>query len=307
MATPQSKSTRSRASGRTGAEAVARLDPRDESGQAIVEAALVLPAMIFLILMILQLTMLQHARIMTEYAAFAAARAGIVLSADKNAMRRAAELALMPTITRVGPANGGDAQAAFNNAIGAIEREKTERNAVGVPLLNLLVLSPCLRNDDAGGIDWGFGSEHLREPAKAATSQRIERDFDDIREDVRTKNILKVGIQYNYRMTIPFANRMLQAIYFAGRTRTLGTWTGSNWLAPTVNGQAGGAVQAAQRAAGADPRSAAVVGPALNQNVNAQRFYFPLFGTHAMRMQSNLPLHMPTNPRECLEDQPWPP
>ena len=37
-----------------------------------------LPAMIFLILCILQLTLLQQARVMTEYAAFNAARAGIV-------------------------------------------------------------------------------------------------------------------------------------------------------------------------------------------------------------------------------------
>lgn len=232
MVTPQSTSTRSPAPGRTGAQAVACLDPGDESGQAIVEAALVLPAMIFLILMILQLTMLQHARIMTEYAAFAAARAGIVLSADTKAMKRAAELALMPTITRVGAGQGGDAQAALNNAIGAIERENVARNAVGVPLLNLFVLSPCLRNDDTDGIDWGLGSEHLREQKGAATSQRIERDFDDVRDHVRTKNILKVGIQYNYRMTIPFANRMLQAIYFAGRTRTLDTWTGPTGWRP---------------------------------------------------------------------------
>lgn len=68
-----------------------------ESGQALVESALVMPLMIFFILGIVQLGMLQHAKIMTEYAAFNAARAGIVWNADPFVMQNAAIISLLPT------------------------------------------------------------------------------------------------------------------------------------------------------------------------------------------------------------------
>ncbi|RMG18026.1 MAG: pilus assembly protein, partial [Deltaproteobacteria bacterium] len=71
-----------------------------ERGQVIVEQAIILPVMVFLILGIVQLAMIQHARICTEYAAFNAARAGIVYNGDPDMMERAAFLSLMPTYGR---------------------------------------------------------------------------------------------------------------------------------------------------------------------------------------------------------------
>jgi hypothetical protein len=63
----------------------------------MVESAIVLPLMVFLIVGVIQLVMMQHARIMTEYAAFCAARAGIVWNADRYTMENAAIIALLPT------------------------------------------------------------------------------------------------------------------------------------------------------------------------------------------------------------------
>ena len=74
-----------------------RRDRAREGGQALVEAAIVIPLMTFLILGVIQLVMVQHAKIMTEYAAFTAARAGIVWNADPGIMQSAAIIALMPT------------------------------------------------------------------------------------------------------------------------------------------------------------------------------------------------------------------
>ncbi|MFL5418918.1 MAG: TadE/TadG family type IV pilus assembly protein, partial [Myxococcales bacterium] len=81
---------------------------RGESGQAIVEAAFVLPAMIFLILCAIQLTQIQQARLLTDYAAFNAARAGIVHNGDNGSsdgfsdgpMYDAAALSLAPSLGR---------------------------------------------------------------------------------------------------------------------------------------------------------------------------------------------------------------
>ena len=78
-----------------------------EQGQALVEAAFILPAMIFLLLLTIQLTQLQQARIMVEYAAFSAARTGIVQNGNNGGtngfdgpMHDAAVLAILPTFGR---------------------------------------------------------------------------------------------------------------------------------------------------------------------------------------------------------------
>lgn len=68
-----------------------------EAGQAMVESAIIIPLMVFFILGIIQLAMLHHAKIMTEYAAFNAARAGIVWNADPIIMENAAIISLLPT------------------------------------------------------------------------------------------------------------------------------------------------------------------------------------------------------------------
>ncbi|MBJ6764007.1 pilus assembly protein [Myxococcaceae bacterium JPH2] len=71
-----------------------------ESGQVAVESALVMPLMVFLALGIIQLTMIQHAKLMTEYAAYQAARAGIVWNGNNERMHDAAIVALLPTMGR---------------------------------------------------------------------------------------------------------------------------------------------------------------------------------------------------------------
>src|SRR5229473_151111 len=48
-----------------------------EGGQALVEAAFALPLTVVLILCAIQITQLQRARLLVEYAAFSAARAGL--------------------------------------------------------------------------------------------------------------------------------------------------------------------------------------------------------------------------------------
>jgi hypothetical protein len=72
-----------------------------ERGQAAVETALTLPMMLFALLGILQLTLAYHARILTEYAAFKAARAGSVYRADCRRMQQAALMALIPSMPTV--------------------------------------------------------------------------------------------------------------------------------------------------------------------------------------------------------------
>ena len=70
---------------------------RAESGHALLESALVMPLMIFFVLGLVQFTTIQHAKILTEYAAFNAARAGIVWNGSHQRMQDAAALSLLST------------------------------------------------------------------------------------------------------------------------------------------------------------------------------------------------------------------
>lgn len=72
-----------------------------ESGQAAVESAIVLPLVIFLALGTLQLFMMLQGRIMAEYAAYRAVRAGSINHGNCVPMTHAAIASLLPTFTRV--------------------------------------------------------------------------------------------------------------------------------------------------------------------------------------------------------------
>jgi hypothetical protein len=236
----------------------------DESGQAVVEAAIVLPAVIFLVLTILQLTMVQHARIMTEYAAFCAARAGIVYNADGRAMRRAAELALLPTMTRT------DTFTEVGKAVVKLEVEKVERTVRRVPFVQGRTLSP-LPGDLTPALTKHLGSEEV--------------DFDDLRAAASKANLLQIELQYNYEMRIPFANRILQAMHFASRANQLNRFGGYNMLKPTVEL---GTVDTGVDATTAGLAVGAAREGAVGVNALAGKHYFPLKATYTMRMQSNV-------------------
>lgn len=85
--------------------------PNRESGQAAVEAALVLPLTVFLVLGTMQLFLLLQGRILAEYAAFRAVRAGAVNYGDCTRMEHAAIGSLLPTFDSfMGHGSGTPAQ-----------------------------------------------------------------------------------------------------------------------------------------------------------------------------------------------------
>ncbi|MFN7134486.1 MAG: TadE family protein [Myxococcales bacterium] len=104
---------------------------RSQSGQSLVETAIVFPTMIFMLLGIIQLTLAYHARMVSEYAAFKAARAASVYRLDCRRIRGAALAALIPSMP-AGRANG-DVAARY----AAIARRvlPTNRSRVGTPLV----------------------------------------------------------------------------------------------------------------------------------------------------------------------------
>jgi hypothetical protein len=229
---------------------------RGESGQALVEAALTLPLTVFLILGTLQLFLMQQARIMAEYAAFRAVRAGSVNHGDCVAMTHAAIGALLPTFERV--STPGELGAAFgqhqNNTFGAT---MAGSRALGnVPIVWLFRESP-LASEIPGGVE--------------------DREFDTSWDPMR----LEVRLVFWFPLRIPFADwvitRMLLAHYgmlpYTSANPLLLTQGQSEWPGPFTTDNM------------ANYEEATVVSQ-YQSWASGGYYLFPIMATHSMRMMT---------------------
>jgi hypothetical protein len=181
-----------------GFAAHAAHDPRmlvGEDGQALVEAALVLPTTVFAILATVQLTQLQQARILAESAAFAAARAGIVMNGDPKKMLDAATLALLPA---VGPT---DSIAAMADTLVRFKARDAVLERFGLRQLRVVVRNPV-------SADFASLGQHLRGE---------EIDFDDVRPAASEAALLSLQLRFLCELRVPFVNKLLQALWLAAR------------------------------------------------------------------------------------------
>jgi len=215
----------------------------DNDAQVLIETVFVVPLMLFMILGILQLAMLHQARIQTEYAAYQAARAGIVWNANHGKMMNAAFVALIPsmyiikadveeTSTHVNILQSliqGAGMWLINyvgNQVnnGVLQLDSFLNKLIGIStgfpdlsIVNVYIVNPKKKNLDS-----------MPEPYKTWG----EVDFDDIgvyksdgskySEDeakkLRDFNRLCITVRFLYQMVIPFANWTVHTIWLAGVT-----------------------------------------------------------------------------------------
>jgi hypothetical protein len=168
-----------------------------ESGQAVVEAAIVLPLCLVLILCAIQVAQLQQARVLLEYAAFNAARAGVVHDADNGAggtsgpMHDAAALSLLPGFGRT------DGFGALARTWARFRASEAALRALRLPMLRISVLNPRRG-------DFARSGEHL-------DGQEI--DFDDVRPQATDANLLSIDLRYLYELRVPLANKLIQTAW----------------------------------------------------------------------------------------------
>jgi len=256
-----------------GSPQKARDDPgmlRSERGQAVAEAALVLPAMVFLLLLTIQLTQLQRARILADAAAFSAARAGMVMNGDPARMQEAATLAVLPGFGRT------DSFPAAAKTLSRFKAENAFLSPLGFSLLRVYVLNPRAR-------DFASWGQHLN-------GQEI--DFDDVRPGATEATLLSLQLRYLYELRVPFANRMIQTLWMAAKAGLLRAWQGWDLASPRFGAQGGADAVAISRgvAAGttvADGTPEGIPLAALAAAGGAGRYYLPLEAWSTMRMQSN--------------------
>jgi len=243
---------------------------RGEDGQAVVEAAIVLPAMVFLLLLALQLTQLQQARILAEYAAFAAARAGIVMDGDPARMKQAATLAVLSGSGQF------DGVSAIARTFLRLQAEDAVLRPFGLEQVRVYVHNPVAP-------DFARWGRHL-------DGQEI--DFDDVRPGATEATLLSLQIRWLYELKVPFANRMIQAIWVAAKSGLLQSWRGWDLTGPRLGSQTGPDAIATSHALAAgiavpDGTPEGIPIAALAAAARAGRYYLPVQAFYTMRMQSN--------------------
>ncbi len=168
---------------------------RQQRGQSLLEFCIVVPAFIFLLLVIFQFVLIYRAKSLLDFATFQAARAGAVSGVDHAEMRSALEMAMAPLY------------ATSPDAAGAVAaRAKVE----------LLWKNPLL----APRIE-------VISPGRAAFNEFRERQYDgryalpndnlafrDARVgssgvSLQDANILKIKVTYPMPMIVPFADRVI--------------------------------------------------------------------------------------------------
>ncbi len=171
------------------------------------ETAIVMPLFVFIVLGILQLSLMHQARLLTKYAAYKAARAGSLNRADQRSMDAAAVAVMMPMLTRSNPiaAGSGGTQPQYGlykvstaneyaTAFKEVYQSRNNKHSGGKPLVEVTICHPLSNDLDA------------------------QKDFDDPRvnplggnSDWRPFEKTKLSVQVTtyYHLIIPFANAFL--------------------------------------------------------------------------------------------------
>ncbi|ADO76151.1 conserved uncharacterized protein [Stigmatella aurantiaca DW4/3-1] len=170
-----------------------------ESGQAAVEAAIILPLFVFLMLGILQIGLMHQARLMTKYAAYRAVRAGAIHNAKTDEMERAALAVMLPLVSEA--KSGGEVIKPINSASDFSTKwttggvSKNEMPDAKMKYVEVVTCGP-LKEDAGGGEEVDFDDPKIAGQAGWRESQRTK---------------LRIQATFNYRMPIPFANWVIHS------------------------------------------------------------------------------------------------
>lgn len=291
---------------------------RRESGQSAVESAIILPLQVFFTLGIIQLTMMQHAKIMTEYAAFQAARAGVVWNGNNERMHDAAILALTPTMGNT--SDLGNLALTWGKAM-AWDLILARMQFSGLNSFNGAQLMGQVRVDTITPSWW----TPIQSLWKLETANWKELDFDgpdsypeigpvarfiqglfnvnyqdNTEQAFRESTVLSIRLRYFYELRIPFANYVIFTAWFASNANL--QLYGAIY-APTLDPSkksavSGGSLVAFPTARGIDHEKGynTVYWPEMQilwligrvgVPVIGKKYFIPLSATYSMRMQSN--------------------
>ncbi|MCK5690438.1 pilus assembly protein [Myxococcota bacterium] len=212
---------------------------KNERGQVLVETAIIMPVVVFLILGALQIVLLQHGRVMTEYAAYNAARAGIVHNANWNVMRNAALISVLPLYARTDDLEhlavtwakvkaAAEISEAVDTGSATLERLAGDLLGVSLPglaqdisLIEINVTAPTAQDfrdwEDYVNKQEVFSRLVDRHAPLAYPSDGQEIDFDNLEflKDHPTASRLSLEVRVLYPLKIPIVNKMIFELWLA--------------------------------------------------------------------------------------------
>ena len=231
---------------------------RGTEGSALVESAIVLPLWLVLLLCTLQLALLGRARLLTEYATFRAARAGILWSGDPRRMQAEAVRTLAATAcpSRLPEARSLCSFYAVDGGLSALEALSADPH-LAFPGAHVHILGP---HWPSHGHLFDLGGEELEFDRFGPDPERLD------------STLLTIQLQYWFELKIPLADGIV--------------WTA--WMAAR---KVGGARIEEEIHRGPYSPISARAWNAMREHGEGERgpraFFVPLVAHHTMRMQSN--------------------
>lgn len=260
-------------------------------GQVVVETAIIMPVFVFIVLGLLQLSLMHQARVMTKYAAYKAVRAGALRGAQKQMMEQAALAVLLPVAGRDSERGAFYPTNDAGNLRNAWNQMNRNQQEGGLKVAEVTICNPT-RGSLPNPEQQDFDDPHtLTAGQKPDTSQNTTppgapdaeetggggdetswRQFDG--------NKLMAQVTLYYRLNIPFANWMLFRIAYAEEKSA--SFEKMRWVAYDKN-----MARASNSGGGGNGRDSAQ-DQKLKNAANARKYIMPIRASYAMRMQSNL-------------------
>ena len=296
-------------------------------GQVLVETAIIMPIMIFVVLGAVQLMLIAHARVMTEYAAYCAARAGIVHNGNWNVMQNAAMVAALPLYARTDDAQhfiiawakvkgAAEATQAIDQTMGTVERMLGDLIGVeisgiapDVSIIKVRVTSPT-GDDFAAYRAWIQDRQDAaaaRDPygTLAYPDNAREIDFDDLEFLAEHPSAGRLGIELRvlFPLKIPLVNAIMFNLWYAQAylkvkrvESTIQEWAEFRGRMKGGQGNNRYLDQALDAQPGEGALDASLWTSQWSREVRVLRevasrshvYLLPIFATYAMQMQSNM-------------------
>jgi Flp pilus assembly protein TadG len=275
----------------------------------MVETAMTIPLLVFLLLGVMQMSLLAQARAMTKYAAYRAARAGALNNAccssdqtcSPNIMQNEAIAALLPVIA-ANKVNTNDAllvtgdattfKDAYNIVTNTIQDKYQTSPALPIvqvricgPLQSFLTGSTTFSPQDDSTHEVDFDYAWNNEMQGSSSQQMIESV---------ERNRLRVQVKFYVKLIIPFANAVIFNIWslqqgfaslMTGGMYVADDWEGEEYSTDLDVGQGGGGNTQVGTPMAEDATDAITLSNLAMDNVGL--YYMPIYGNYAFRMQSN--------------------
>ncbi|MEO0442416.1 MAG: TadE/TadG family type IV pilus assembly protein [Pseudomonadota bacterium] len=181
-------------------------------GQAMIEFVIVIPVLILLIFGTIQIGFIYSAKTTLNYATFQAARLGAVNHATYSAMRRGLIRGLAPLYTQSADLDGvkSDIEAGYDSA-GSQRDAKTEVDGY----TRIIRLSPRASLFDDAGEENDDGIVEI--PNDNLMYRSADPDYDGV--SIQDGNLLKIRVQYCYKLMVPIVNKIIGGLSELNNTR----------------------------------------------------------------------------------------